>query len=66
MLKNGHTQMRVVVVKGVTEPLVGDIIPLQHVRVVHNSKRDVRRYGNKFNYAHFRKIEETVHLRNDL
>jgi predicted acylesterase/phospholipase RssA len=66
LLKNGFDVMRAIVVKGVTEPLPGDVIPLQHVRVVHNSKRDVARYGDKFKYAYFRRIEETVHLDDDV
>lgn len=56
----GASQIKCVVVRGVSDPLPSTPIPFKHVRVVGRTLAADQRY-ERFNYAHFRSIERSVH-----
>ena len=64
--KNGYLEATVVVVRGVVDQLPAKIVDLTRIWVGHNSLREKRRYGDSFDYSRFRKIEERVHLLQDV
>ncbi len=66
MRKNGFDGAVVAVVRGVVDPLPAEIVRLDRIWVGHNSRREKRRYGPSFDYTRFRKIEERVHLLEDV
>jgi predicted acylesterase/phospholipase RssA len=61
----GLSQIKCVVVRGVTDPLPSTPIPFKQVRVVGRTLAATQRYEH-FNYEHFRSIERAVHPLNSL
>jgi predicted acylesterase/phospholipase RssA len=60
ILVEGISSIKCVVVRGVTDPLPSTPVPLKQVRVVGRTLDTTQRY-ERFNYAHFRSIERSVH-----
>ncbi|MGY3479378.1 patatin-like phospholipase family protein [Bradyrhizobium ottawaense] len=56
----GASQIKCVVVRGVTDPLPSVAVEFKRVRVVGRTLEAAERY-ERFNYEHFRSIERAVH-----